>query len=67
MKRDTNLQLGEVLRKWRAMADLDQRAAAAKMGISASTLCRIEKGDFVPETLTFMQIMNWLLGPRDNG
>jgi len=63
--RDPNRQLGDVLRKWRMMSDLDQRTAAAKIGVSAPTLCRIEKGDFIPEALTFQKIVNWLLGPRN--
>lgn len=66
MKRhETNLRLGDVLRKWRVMSDLDQRSAAALIGISASTLCRIEKGDFIPEARTWMKIMDWLMEQRD--
>ncbi len=53
--------LGEVLRKWRTMKELDLRTAAKQMGIiSASTLMRIEHGRD-PSGKSLAMILNWLL------
>lgn len=55
--------LGDVLRKWRVMSDLEQRGAARSMDISASTLCRLEKGEVRPDAETFIKILQWLIAP----
>ena len=53
--------LGEVLRKWRTMKELDLRTASKQMGlISASTLMRIEHGRD-PSGKSLATILNWLL------
>ena len=53
--------LGEVLKKWRVMKELDLRTAAKQMGIiSASTLMRIEHGRD-PSGKSLAAILNWLL------
>lgn len=50
--------LGNVLRKWRLMSERDLRSVAEELGISASSLMRIEYGYF-PDTHTMMKILNW--------
>ena len=53
--------LGEVLRKWRTMKELDLRTASKQMGlISASTLMRIEHGRD-PSGKSLATILHWLL------
>ncbi len=53
--------LGEVLKKWRLMKELNLRIAAKQMGIiSASTLMRIEHGRD-PSGKSLAAILNWLL------
>jgi transcriptional regulator with XRE-family HTH domain len=57
--RDTpTTNLGHVLKRWRLIDDLGMREAAAKIGISAATLCRLEIGH-VPDFRTMMTILNW--------
>ena len=53
--------LGDVLRKWRVMSDIDQRTAAKRMGISAATLCRLENGETTPDAHTLLALLTWLL------
>ena len=53
------MRLGDILRKWRAMSELDLRSAAEHIGIGAATLMRIEKGK-VPNGYTFIKIITWL-------
>lgn len=55
--------LGEVLRKWRLMSNMGQRGAARLMGISVSTLCRLERGDVKPDADTWISIQQFLLAP----
>lgn len=53
--------LGDVLEQWRLGSGLNVREAAALIGISASTLCRLENGGTDPDAKTFLAILNWLL------
>jgi DNA-binding XRE family transcriptional regulator len=41
------MRLGEVIRKWRMMSELSIRDAAAMIGISTTTMHRLESGDDV--------------------
>ena len=59
------INLGDVMKKWRLMSQLEQRGAARLIGISASTLCRLEKGDVKPDAETFMKILRWLISPTE--
>ena len=54
------MKLGEVLRKWRLMSEMDIRTAAKQMGSDPSTLCRIEQGRS-PSAETLRDILLWLL------
>ena len=54
------MKLGEVLRKWRLMSEMDLRSAATLMGTDASTLIRIEQGRS-PSAETLRNILLWLL------
>lgn len=55
------MRIGAILKKWRAMSDIDLRAAGLQMGISASALLRIEKGR-VPDGETLVKLQAWLFG-----
>lgn len=56
-------QLGIVLRKWRTMEERQMRDVAKEIGVSASTLCRLEAGKDT-DAQTLMRILNWLLVPK---
>jgi hypothetical protein len=53
------MRIGLILKKWRAMSELDLQAAAVQMGIGATTLRRIEAG-VVPDGTTLLKLMGWL-------
>lgn len=55
------MRVAELIINWRFIRKLNQRDAAKEMGISASSLCRIEKG-IVPDGTTLVTLMNWLFG-----
>lgn len=57
------MNLGEILRKWRLMSELDIRSAAELMKTDASTLCRIEQGR-APSAATLRNILLWMLADR---
>ena len=58
------MKLAELLRKWRVMSELDLKQAGAIIGISASTLMRIEQGK-VPEGETVLKLLHWIFGPAE--
>jgi transcriptional regulator with XRE-family HTH domain len=58
------MRVAELIINWRFIKKLNQRDAALEMGISASSLCRIEKG-IVPDGTTLVKLMNWLFGEPD--
>lgn len=59
------MQLGQVLRRWRLMSELDLRSAAKMLGIdSAATLLRIEQGRS-PSGETLAKILAWLLQSKE--
>jgi hypothetical protein len=51
--------MGKLLRTWRLVTETDMRTAAVKIGIGASTLCRIEAGR-EPDLRTWLKIQEWL-------
>lgn len=53
------MRLGLILKKWRLMSELDLRAAAKLMDISASTLMRIESGS-IPDGAVIIKLNHWL-------
>lgn len=67
MKQHEGTMLGEVLRKWRLMSNLEQRGASRLMNISAATLCRLERGDVKPDAETWIKIQRFLLDPPPGG
>jgi transcriptional regulator with XRE-family HTH domain len=44
------------------MSDLTEREAAKELGVSLSTLSRIERGEAM-DGVTLAKILAWLLGP----
>lgn len=64
------MRIGEVLKKWRILSEMDVRTAAKQIGISPSTLMRIERGAVPPTGQTVITLLNWLLfteAPNENG
>ncbi len=55
-------RLGALLRIHRTWAMMDMREMAKEIGMSASTLCRIEQGKQC-DVPTFLKLMAWLSGP----
>lgn len=51
----------QMLRQYRALADIDQKDLAAAIGISASSLCRFEQGKSLDEAGT-VRLIAWLFG-----
>lgn len=56
------MRLGIILRKWRLMFEADVKDVAREIGISASTLTRIENGSF-PDGATLIKLISFLLAP----
>ena len=57
-------RLGELLRLERALRGTTQRAQAADIGVTKSTLQRLENADAGGMTLeTFQKVQAWLLSP----
>lgn len=54
------MRLGEILRAWRIHRELNLRHVAKLMGISASTLSRIENG-LACDGRTLATILTWLM------
>lgn len=54
------MRLGEILRKWRLMMEIEQKVVARDIGISESTLCRIEKGQGC-DANNLGKVLRWLL------
>jgi transcriptional regulator with XRE-family HTH domain len=61
------LNLGDVIYKWRAMSKLGLRGAAEELGLSASSISRIENGEMIPDGENLMKIFNWLMRPTKDG
>lgn len=57
------MKLGAVFVAYRESRGLDQSQLAAQIGISASMLCRIEKGK-APAAPTLVRILQWLTGVK---
>lgn len=53
------VRVGEVLRKWRLMSEVTTRDLAERIGISAATLSRVERGEAM-DGATLAKILNWL-------
>lgn len=60
------MKLGEVLRKWRLMSEMDVRTAADMMGLDHATLWRVEQGK-PPSAETLRSILVWIMGNSKNG
>lgn len=58
------MKIGELLRKWRAVSELDLRQGAAIIGVSVSTLRRIEAG-VVPDGATVIKLMQWAFATEE--
>ena len=59
------LQLVEAVRRKREAAGLSIRALSATVGISFSTLARIERGDGLPDNNSRVRLIEWLGGDAE--
>jgi transcriptional regulator with XRE-family HTH domain len=57
----TTMRLGEVIKRWRKMSDINIRDAARSMKIAPATLSRIENGKDA-DSKTLAAILTWLMG-----
>lgn len=55
------MRLGYLLRKYRLVSDFDLRTVALEIGISTSTLSRIETGEKMDGD-TLAKVLFWLMG-----
>ena len=54
------MKLGDVLKTWRRVSELNIRDAAREIGIGVSTLSRIENGETM-DGVTLSRILTWLM------
>jgi transcriptional regulator with XRE-family HTH domain len=54
-------KLGAVLKCYRLLKERNLRELAKEIGVSASTLCRLETGRAI-DAETLVKILNWFLG-----
>lgn len=55
------MRIGPILRRWRINENISQRELARRIGISHSTLCRLEAGENV-DGETLAAVICWLVG-----
>ena len=55
------MRVAELITNWRFIKKYSLRDAAEEMGLSSSSLARIEKGK-VPDGETLIKLVNWLFG-----
>ncbi len=55
------MRVADLLTNWRFINKLTLRDAAIEMGLSPSSLARIERGK-IPDGDTLIRLMNWLFG-----
>jgi DNA-binding XRE family transcriptional regulator len=60
------LRLGELIRKWRFHTERDLGSVAKEIGISYSTLRRVEKGEQC-DSRSLSRIIAWLLAETAKG
>ena len=53
--------LGKCIKHYRYFKDISLRELSIEIGISASTISRIENSNFKPDLITFNKILNWLI------
>lgn len=54
------MRLGQIIKKWRIVNELDLRSVAREIGIGAATLMRLEQGH-VPDGNTLAKVLGWLM------
>lgn len=59
------LRIGVVLHQWRMVERVGLRAVAREMGLSTSTLSRIERGESM-DAAALIKILNWLLTAKND-
>jgi len=59
------MRLGKILKKWRLINELDLRTLGKEIGISASTLMRLEMGH-EPSYSSFKKILDWMSEGADD-
>ena len=58
------MRVAELITNWRFIKKYSLRDAAEEMGLSSSSLARIEKGK-VPDGETLIKLVNWLFGTEE--
>lgn len=57
------MKIGTVLRKYRAIQEINLRDLAKEIGTSAPTLTRLEQGHGI-DNVTMLALINWLFSPE---
>lgn len=57
-------RLGEVIRCYRKMKDLELKELAKDMGINRTALSRLEAAEGMPGASVLVRVMVWLLNPE---
>ena len=63
-KKAPAMRIGKVIHKYRIVEEIEQRQLAQEIGISASTLCRLEKGQNC-DANALSAILRWLLTTQE--
>jgi DNA-binding XRE family transcriptional regulator len=61
MTPETNpqIKIGRLLKVYRTIHDIGQRALAREIGLSAPTICRVENG-MKPDCDTTIKLIDWM-------
>lgn len=52
--------LGRMLRSYRLLTEQSMREVARRIGISSSTVCRLEQG-YPPDAASLLKLLSWML------
>lgn len=55
------MKLGEMFKSYREINNISLREVASEIGVSASTISRIENSNFKPDLVTFNKILTWII------
>lgn len=62
MPKQIERPIGEMLKRYRQHGNLTMRELALTIGVSAPTLCRVERGDGEPDLTSALKLLSWMFG-----
>ena len=54
------MRVGTVIKRWHGSTDFSMKEVAEQIGISTTTLTRIEAGKQIPDGATVVRLIQWL-------